>query len=256
MLIDGSSRLENLTNIVCATILTGVYDVNRSELLVEDDFGGIEVWYDSILKLGLRGIVFHNTFSEKTIEKYQNKNISFVAVEYDKSLNANVFRYLVYEAFIQKYETEIANIFVTDISDVMVVQNPFIQSLFLENPDKLFCGDENETLSNEWMMAHSTHLRNLMSGFSEYEQLNLSQTLLNCGIIGGSIKTMKILMESIAHIHRTYTTTNTSAYTLDMGAFNYVARTRFGQNLLHGTPINTQFKKYESQRTDCWFRHK
>jgi hypothetical protein len=82
------------------------------------------------------------------------------------------------------------------------------------------------------------------------------EVLLNCGIIGGNVQTMKTLVDSLAYIHRTYTIHNRTPYTLDMGAFNFVARTQFAQRLLHGAPINTQFKRYESDRSNCWFRHK
>ena len=248
--------LHSPCNLICATLLTGVYDVNRNEAIAEDDFSRIKDWYDSVLKLQLRGIIFHNTFSQQTVETYQNEQVTFVAVDYDKHFNANVFRYLIYQDFIRQYGHKISNLFVTDISDVVVVQNPFIQPLFLANPDTLFCGDEPETLDNEWMQNHSTHLRNSMPGFADYEQKNQKETLLNCGIIGGSVEVMRALMDSLAHIHRTYTVHNQTPYTLDMGAFNYVARTQFAQRLQHGTPINTRFKGYESQRTDCWFRHK
>ena len=243
-------------NLICATLLTGVYDVNRNEAIDEDDFSRIKDWYDSIVKLSLKGVIFHNTFSQQTVETYQNEQIRFVTVDYDKQLNANVFRYLIYQEFLRTHSDKIENIFVTDISDVVVVQNPFVQPLFLANPDTLFCGDEPETLDNEWIQNHSTHLRNSMRGFADYEQQNQKETLLNCGIIGGHVEVMRTLMDNLAYIHRTYTVHNQTPYTLDMGAFNFVARTQFAQRLQHGTPINTRFKGYESQRTDCWFRHK
>jgi hypothetical protein len=41
-----------------------------------------------------------------------------------------------------------------------------------------------------------------------------------------------------------------------MGAFNYLARTQFNGHLRHGAPVNTVFKMYETERQDCWFRHK
>jgi len=41
-----------------------------------------------------------------------------------------------------------------------------------------------------------------------------------------------------------------------MGAFNYLTRTQFNEQIIHGTPVNTVFKGYENERTDCWFRHK
>jgi len=41
-----------------------------------------------------------------------------------------------------------------------------------------------------------------------------------------------------------------------MGAFNYLVRTQYNSNLIHGKPVNTVFKGFEVERTDCWFRHK
>ena len=243
-------------NLIFATILTGVYDVNRNENLPEDDFERVREWYDSMVKLKLRGIIFHNTFSEKTVQSHQNAYISFENVAFNPIFNANVFRYLVYDDFIKRHFQFIKNVFVTDISDVVVIQNPFIQPLFFNNPDALFCGDEAEILDNEWMQNHSTHLRNSIADFRDYEEKNKTKTLLNCGIIGGNASTMQDLMTRLAHIHRTYTLHNTTPYTLDMGAFNYVVRTHFTQNLIHGAPVNTRFKGYENERLDCWFRHK
>ncbi len=248
--------LEPSSNLICATILTGVYDVNRNEQVADDAFDRIKDWYDSIVRLRLKGIVFHNTFSPKTVETYQNEQVTFVSVPFDKSLNPNAFRYLVYQDFIAQHSDRITNLFVTDISDVVVLQNPFVQPLFLSRPEALFCGDELEVLDNEWMRNHSTHLRNSIPDFAEYERQHRQQTLLNCGIIGGSVLVMKTLMDHLAHIHRSYTVHNPTPYTLDMGAFNFVARTAFAGRLLHGAPINTRFKGYESEREDCWFRHK
>ena len=243
-------------NLVFASILTGVYDVNRNEKLSEDDFETVKSWYHSVVQLKLRGVIFHNTFSEKTVEKYQNEYISFEKVVFDTSFNPNVFRYLAYQRFIEANLHNIKNVFVTDISDVVVVQNPFEQTLFLNNPDAIFCGNEPKILDNEWMQNHSTHLRNSITDFTEYELQNKHKTLLNCGIIGGSIRTMKALMDSLASIHRAHTIHNRTPYTLDMGAFNYVARMQFGDKLIHGAPVNTLFKGYETKRVDCWFQHK
>ena len=244
------------SDLIFASILTGVYDVNRNEKLSEDDFETVNNWYDSVVQLKLKGVIFHNTFSEKTVEKYHNEYVSFEKIAFDASFNPNVFRYLAYQSFIETNLGNIKNVFVTDVSDVVVLQNPFQQTLFLDNPDALFCGDEAEILDNEWMQNHSAHLRNSIPNFREYEQKNKQKTLLNCGIIGGNVHVIKALMDSLAHIHRTHTIHNKTPYTLDMGAFNYVARTQFSDKIIHGTPVNTLFKGYENERTDCWFRHK
>ena len=242
--------------LICASLFTGVYDVNRNELLIADDFHIIKKWYQSVMDLNLKAVVFHNNFSEGTVKIYQNQNIQFVKVAFESALNANVYRYIVYNNFFKAYVDNLKSVFITDITDVEVVQNPFTQPLFLDNPNSLFCGDELEISDNEWMNNHNTHLRNSIDGFANYEVENKNQILLNCGVIGGSIDTMLDLTSDLAKIHQNITINNQTPYTLDMGAFNYIARTHFADKLIHGTPVNTQFKKYEEERVDCWFRHK
>jgi len=246
----------NSTKFIFATLITGVYDVNRNEILKNNDFGIIQKWYDSVLKLQLNAIVFHNTFSKEIVEKYKNEYIQFIEIKYDKSLNTNIFRYFVYQDYINQNLHKISDLFVTDITDVEVINNPFESNVYMQNSDYLFCGDELETLDNEWMRNHNSHLRNLMPGFSAYESLNQQETLLNCGVFGANISVMKLMFDKMVNMHKAFSYTNTTDYTLDMGVFNYVARTSITHKIFHGEPVNTVFKKYESQRNDCWFRHK
>ncbi len=248
--------LKQPCNLVCATLLTGIYDVNRNETINEGDFSRVSLWYESIIQARLQGVIFHNTFSAETTERYTNEYITFIRVDIPDHLNANVARYLIYQDFIQANYNAIQHLFATDISDVEVVINPFTHPLFTSNPDALFCGDESKPLDNDWMNDHSTHLRQSIPDFAAYELANKQQTLLNCGVIGGRIDVMKKLIDQLAQLHRTYTVHNKTPYTLDMGAFNYVARTQFARHLIHGQPVNTRFKGYEADRLDCWFRHK
>jgi hypothetical protein len=147
-------------------------------------------------------------------------------------------------------------LFITDSTDVEVVINPFEQPLFKTNPTALFCGDEPTTLNNEWMMNHSTHFRNQITAFAAYEEKFANDTLLNCGVIGGSITTMKALLDELVDFHSQFNQNNKTAYTGDMGALNYIARNQFNNQLIHGAPVNTIFKGYESDNNSCWFRHK
>lgn len=243
-------------NLIFASLLTGVYDVNRNELLTINDFGIIQKWYESITKLKMNAIIFHNSFSKDIVKKYTNEYINFFEVKYDTRLKPNVFRYFIYQNYLQQNSHKIKNLFVTDITDVEVIANPFESKLFAENPDYLFCGDESKLLENDWMRNHCSHLRNLIPKFAAYEELNKHETLLNCGIIGSNINTMKLLFDNMVVIHEACSFTNTTEFTLDMGVFNFIARTTFAHKLFHGEPVNTIFKKHESQRTDCWFKHK
>ena len=36
-------------NLICASLLTGVYDVNRNNLVATDEFSLVKEWYDSIV---------------------------------------------------------------------------------------------------------------------------------------------------------------------------------------------------------------
>jgi hypothetical protein len=235
--------------------ISGVYDVNRNQILLDDDFSVIELWANSILKLNLQAIIFHNNFSEETVKKYQSKNLIFVEVNHDIRFNPNVFRYYLYNEFINKYKSNIESLFVTDVSDVLVLKNPFLQSLFINNPDFIFCGDEPTILSNEWMYNHGSHLRGRIKDYAEIETINKSITLLNCGIIGGNISIISSLIDSIWQIHEEYNFDNSTSFTGDMGAFNYILRKKYSNCILHGSPINTEFKSYFDDGT-CWFQHK
>lgn len=248
--------LEPNTSLVCASLLTGVYDVNRNENLLSDNFEIIKAWYNSILKLNLSAVIFHNNFSEETVNFYQTNKIKFLKVDYDTTYNPNVYRYFIYKDFFEKHKENMANVFVTDLTDVEVVSNPFEQKLFLENNTTLFCGDEPKILENDWMKEHCTHLRNSIEDFNLFEDKYANEILLNCGIIGGDIKTMISLMNLLVEMHTKFGITNKTAFTLDMGVFNFVVRSFFGSNLIHGYPVNSIFKKYQMDNIGCWFKHK
>jgi hypothetical protein len=241
---------------IFACLFTGVYDVNRSETLANNDYSLIEKWASSITALKLHGIIFHNSFSSETVAKYSNEFITFEEVAYNPSYNLSVYRYFVYLDFLLKNHHEIESLFITDSTDVEVVINPFEQPLFKNNPTALFCGDEPTTLNNEWMMNHSTHFRNQITAFAAYEEKFANDTLLNCGVIGGSITTMKALLDELVDFHSQFNQNNKTAYTGDMGALNYIARNQFNNQVIHGAPVNTIFKGYESDNNSCWFRHK
>ena len=244
------------SNIVMACHITGVHDVNRNTTLANDSYELVKDWAESVTAANVQGVIFHNNFSEKTCRLFENEHISFIKIAYDSHFNPNVFRYFVYRNFLQQHLQQIKGIFITDIADVVLVNNPFTDPLFKENPIALFCGDEPKTLHNDWMIAHGEHLRKNISDYAAYESTYGNETLLNCGIIGGTASVFFDFLQQLCAIHQYANRDNKTAYTGDMGAFNYLARTKFNQQLIHGAPVNTVFKQYETNRNDCWFRHK
>ncbi len=242
-------------NLIVSSCITGVYDVNRNSILKEDDFSIVSDWAKSITDLGLQGIIFHNSFSEATCKANENEFIRFIKVTYNAQYNPNVFRYFIYNEFLKEQSHCIKNIFFTDVSDVIVLKNPFLEQLYLQNQTAIFCGDEPENLDNDWMQKHSQHLRNQIADYANYETHFKNETLLNCGIIGGNVEMMLAFISQLWTLHQKFNSDNQTAYTGDMGVFNYLVRTKYNDQVIHGNPVNTEFKKY-SLDTSCWFKHK
>jgi hypothetical protein len=243
-------------NVIMACHMTGIYDVNRNTVLPDDAYSLIKEWADSIIDLNLKGIVFHNNFSEQTCAQIQGNHIHFIKVKHDARFTPNVYRYFLYKDFIQKHFHELANVFVTDITDVVVLKDPFQDPLFINKPQAIFCGDEPKCLLDDWMILHGSHLRSKIHDYQQYEEKFKEATLLNCGVIGGNVDVMHTFISQLCSIHEQHNTDNQTAYTGDMGAFNYLVRTQFNDKVIHGPPVNTVFKEYEAERKDCWFRHK
>lgn len=236
--------------------ITGVYDVNRSMTLEDDNYELVRAWAESLVHFKVKGIIFHNNFSKETCDNFSNEFISFIKIKHNPQFNPNVFRYFIYKEFLQEHSNEFENVFITDVTDVVMLKNPFKDKFFLENKLAVFCGDESKILENDWMKEHATHLRNNISNYADYEMTFAKETLLNCGIIGGSIVVLQDFINKLWSIHQEANSDNKTAFTGDMGAFNYLARTQFNEQLKYGGPVNTVFKMYENNRTDCWFKHK
>jgi hypothetical protein len=256
MSFSNTKGISSDRNLIMACHISGVFDVNRNETLNDDNYELVREWAESIAAQKLHGIIFHNNFSAETCLNHENEFISFIRVNYNPAFNPNVFRYFVYLDFLKKNADRFDNLFVTDVSDVTLMKNPFTDPFFTENPSTLFCGDEPKILNNDWMNDHSTHLRNNIADYAAYEQKFADATLLNCGIIGGKAPLFFEFIQQLCDIHLKGNSDNKTAFTGDMGAFNYVARTRFNESIKHGTPVNTVFKAYENDRRDCWFKHK
>jgi len=249
-------QIHSSKNLVLACHISGVYDVNRNATLEHDQYELVREWAESLAAARVQGILFHTNFSAATCQKFTNDFLSFIKIDCHPSYNPNVFRYFVYRDFLQHNLSQVNNVFCTDVSDVVLVKNPFTDPFFLQNPQAIFCGDETKLLQNEWMFDHGAHLRDKIVDYSAFEATFAHETLLNCGIIGANAALFYQFIEQLCAFHELGNQDNKTAFTGDMGVFNFVARTQFNGQLLHGAPVNTVFKNYETERSDCWFRHK
>ena len=85
-------------NVILATYLTGIFDVNRNETLQNNQISPIVLWIESLIKNNLRGVVFYNSLAEAELEKYSNF-VKFIKVETDVAYSPNVMRYFFYLQF-------------------------------------------------------------------------------------------------------------------------------------------------------------
>jgi outer membrane protein OmpA-like peptidoglycan-associated protein len=58
--------------------------------------------------------------------------------------------------------------------------------------------------------------------------------------MGGNITIMKHFIKKLWNIHQKYNSDNKTAFTGDMGAFNYLIRTQYNNKVIHGKPVNTE----------------
>ena len=88
--------------LILACHITGVYDVNRNTTLQDDAYELVQEWAESVAKANLKGIIFHNNFSDETCARFENTHISFERIEYNPEFNPNVYRYFIYRDFLAK----------------------------------------------------------------------------------------------------------------------------------------------------------
>ena len=58
-----------------------------------DEFDRIQIWYDSLIKVGCHGVIFHDGLSEWFTEKYACEQVSFIPYQLQTQRSLNDERY-------------------------------------------------------------------------------------------------------------------------------------------------------------------
>src|SRR5690606_5374839 len=107
-------------------------------------------------------------------------------------------------------------------------------------------------VDNNWMRNTQEPLLNIPD-YRQVIEANKDQTLINCGIVGGSYKMAMKYLEKRSYLHNKYT--DGVLKSTDMAVFNYIMWSNFKENMVSGVKVNTKFKVYEKNNIS-WFRHK
>jgi hypothetical protein len=211
-------------------------------------------WYYSGEKIckqfdNIQLLVFYDKLDDSILNKFNTNYITFIQVEDCNGYSPHDYRWIIYQNFLENNIDNTQNIFFTDISDVLIKQNPFLN---LEK-EILYIGDENQTWGNEWADVRKNYFLENLPSFKEIHDQYKSHTFLNAGILGGESKIVLEFLNKI--VYYTGITLNKPYDTSDMIIFNYILYKYF-PNKKHGFPINSNFWKNEVDREDVWFIHK
>lgn len=187
-------------------------------------------------------------FTDCLIDNINSEYVQFEHTVASQSHSPNVYRWIVYQEWMNNNSFDKA--WFVDSTDVILLKEPF--GIIEDN--KLYCGDECDMKTdNRWMRQHQERYLKI-SDYRAIISRHGSQTLINCGIVGGSASVITELIEKWANIHKSKTVGQKNS--TDMAVFNYIVRKYFNNILVHGEKINTKFKHNEQNNTVAIWKHK
>jgi len=227
--------------------------------------------FDSIQRLNINLVVFHDELTESFTKKYPD--ITFIKVGHLKS-NAIDARWELYLNFV--LNNKITSAFMVDCFDVKVVKNPFL--LFDIFGDRLFVGRDiaNSIGLLEWNINRLPRISNYafhLDAEPNYERL-LNSPFYNAGLLGGKrdilIKTLRFMVNIIDKVKcEDFCDMEVLNYTLfrlysEPNNYRQNKSERLNTNndldalnetVFTGYPFNSAFKQFE-ENSDVCFIHK
>lgn len=214
--------------IVATALLTSTADPQRG-VRWERDSTIIDVLAASVARHGHDLVVLHD---EPLTNTPQIDGVWWAPIERTDP-NPYIDRWHAYATLLADYP-DTDQVWCVDANDVVMLHHP--------DPVELACGSEESTLgSNGWLNANHSLARGLAQAHPDWR-------LLNAGILGGEVRHVRDVAESVYHLAVGCRTELT-----DMAAFNLAVHARRHQT---GDPVHTRFKAHETDHPTAWFAHK
>jgi len=238
-----------ISNILLTTYFCKKKDPQRKNFAPCDDIKYIKPWYESIKKLDLNGIVFHDGLSKKFVANYETENIKFVKVDSSKfKYSLNDQRYFIYLDYLKKNQN-IKKVFMTDGNDVTVIQNPFEKL----NLNKINVGSElSQIYKNKWIQEK---IKQYNSNSKLKFNSNIQDIVYNAGILGGE---RNLVINFLQNMIIKFNNMNNLQIRQNLNTivFNNVIYNDLKNNVNTGEPLHSRYKKFENNRKDICFIHK
>jgi N-terminal domain of galactosyltransferase len=225
-------------NVVLTTYLAAQPDPQRGTRWTPDD-SQLDELRQSVQRHGRRLVILHDCLDAADTELVTHVRVPAGA----PGGSPYVHRWLCYWRYLREHP-EIDQVWCVDGTDVEMLRDPFP-----EMGDRLYVGDEQQPLCLPWMIYQHGGSPQLLEFFSA----NRGTQLLNAGITGGRRETVMSFCRDVLK----YCAENAREVgPMDMGPFNYVARTWYAGMITHGRQVNTVFQAYDRAGTESWWRHK
>jgi len=216
----------------------------------QNDFRYIKDWYNSIVSLDLEAAVFYDNLTDDFVEKYTTPKIRFIKVP-PTDMGYNCYRHFVFKDFLQKEKYDF--VFHTDISDVVVVQNP--SKIFDQCPHKYFVGRDSIQLKQFPALIYCASL----FGWNSIQLMMLSEEpLANMGVFGARHEDALAFYSKMCEV-REPTLAEHATLNADMMVGNHVIYNNLicdRSKFLVGHPLTSDFKRHQKTRNDVYFIHK
>ncbi|KAK2159099.1 hypothetical protein NP493_1749g00017 [Ridgeia piscesae] len=242
---------EKGVDVVFSTYFTLKKDPQRGQYKKTNSYSYFNKWENSLKRLGLRGLIFHDALDSNFTKSFQPKVYFKKVILGRRSLNDD--RYFHYLQYIEKHPN-ITYILMTDISDVSFLRDPFELMRLFDN--HLFVGEDKTRLfigSLRWLQV------NFLKCFRKGTHLNISMNIINrmtpsynAGVIGGPRHIVLRFLRILTAVLETLP----EKIDCNMAAVNYVVHKYFNDVIFTGFPLNSIFKLTESNPVGVYVTHK
>ena len=233
-----------MSKVIWTTYYTGKPNPQRTaKKAVPNDFSMIKEWYDSVVRLRLQGVIFHDHLTNEFIKRYSCPNVAFTRVPYYSERGLNDERYYMYQRMLKNPAIEW--LLTTDLFDVEFPRNPFE---FMTDKTKIYVGSETPDVANFHVIKNNT-----CRAYGEIPDWwpMVDKYLLNAGIIGGHrdimIRLFDLMIKDFDKIE---------PKGMDANMF-VLSRCIHGYDMpfVTGFPLHSSYKKYEKDG-QYYIRHK
>lgn len=238
-----------------AVYFATICDNHKNTITEKNNFNYIRNYYNSIISLTGNVVcyILHDHLNKEFIQKYENKKIKFIKIDIKENnkLQPHDLRFFEVYKILEK-DKNIQNIFITDISDCIIIKNGL--PLLNENNYLYICTEGENIYNNKWMKDHLKYIYIEHSLDLRSYRYFAEKNLLNSGIVGGKRNLVMDFLRKCMTFMDALDIKKTDK-PLDMIAFNFIAHTYFNSRVYNGKYLHTRFG-FREYNNSCYFKHK